>query len=262
MTPFSVTGQVAGGAQIVVFTTGRGSAFGSKPAPTIKLATNERLFAAMRDDMDINCGDIVGGGVSIAGQGRGDSSRRFWPFASGKSLPAARRWVLAITRSCRGRSERSCNEWTRTVAVRLPPPEQAGLPYPHQGFEKPVRRFSAPRGRRARWLKRSVRPRSLFCGGFPLSDRLYERAHEVAQGPEAELTSYSAPVPKPPGSPAGGSTRRRLPRRRNVRACLAALLSVMEPVGSGGKLRDVSHFHLQCVCNASVAEGQIRGLGA
>ncbi|MEL6522187.1 MAG: altronate dehydratase family protein, partial [Pseudomonadota bacterium] len=45
--PVSVTGQIAGGAQIVVFTTGRGSAFGSKPAPTIKLATNDQLFKAM-----------------------------------------------------------------------------------------------------------------------------------------------------------------------------------------------------------------------
>ena len=55
----SATGQIAGGAQLVVFTTGRGSAFGSKPAPTIKLATNVRLAAAMPDDMDLNCGDIL-----------------------------------------------------------------------------------------------------------------------------------------------------------------------------------------------------------
>ena len=67
--PVSVTGQIAGGAQIVVFTTGRGSAFGSKPAPTIKLATNDCLFASMPDDMDINCGDIASGGVSIAQKG-------------------------------------------------------------------------------------------------------------------------------------------------------------------------------------------------
>ncbi|MDO5641047.1 MAG: UxaA family hydrolase, partial [Paracoccus sp. (in: a-proteobacteria)] len=59
--PVSVTGQIAGGAQLIVFTTGRGSAFGSKPAPTIKLATNDRLFAAMPDDMDLNCGDILSG---------------------------------------------------------------------------------------------------------------------------------------------------------------------------------------------------------
>jgi len=82
--PVSVTGQVAGGAQIVVFTTGRGSAFGSKPAPTIKLATNERLFAAMRDDMDINCGDIVGGGVSIAGKGE-EILAEILAVASGKA---------------------------------------------------------------------------------------------------------------------------------------------------------------------------------
>ncbi|KAA9009397.1 UxaA family hydrolase [Histidinibacterium aquaticum] len=67
--PVSVTGQIAGGAQVVVFTTGRGSAFGSKPAPTIKVATNDRLFAAMPDDMDINCGDIVSGGVSLDDKG-------------------------------------------------------------------------------------------------------------------------------------------------------------------------------------------------
>ncbi|QBX34969.1 altronate dehydratase [Paracoccus liaowanqingii] len=67
--PVSATGQIAGGAQLIVFTTGRGSAFGSKPAPTIKLATNDALFAAMRDDMDLNCGDILSG-VSIAEKGR------------------------------------------------------------------------------------------------------------------------------------------------------------------------------------------------
>lgn len=64
--PVSATGQIAGGAQLIVFTTGRGSAFGSKPAPTIKVATNDGLYDKMHDDMDINCGDIVSGGVSIA----------------------------------------------------------------------------------------------------------------------------------------------------------------------------------------------------
>jgi altronate hydrolase len=68
--PVATTGQIAGGAQIVVFTTGRGSAFGSKPAPTIKVATNDRLYAQMTDDMDINCGDIVSQGVSIQAKGR------------------------------------------------------------------------------------------------------------------------------------------------------------------------------------------------
>jgi altronate hydrolase len=68
--PVSVTGQIAGGCQVVVFTTGRGSAFGSKPAPTIKIATNDRLYASMRDDMDINCGDVVSKGVSVETKGR------------------------------------------------------------------------------------------------------------------------------------------------------------------------------------------------
>jgi altronate hydrolase len=67
--PASVTGQIASGCQVVVFTTGRGSAFGSKPAPTIKLATNDRLFQTMPDDMDLNCGDIVSGGVSLQAKG-------------------------------------------------------------------------------------------------------------------------------------------------------------------------------------------------
>ena len=68
--PVSATGQIAGGAQIVVFTTGRGSAFGSKPAPTIKIATTDRLFKQMPDDMDMNTGDIVSSGVSIADKGQ------------------------------------------------------------------------------------------------------------------------------------------------------------------------------------------------
>lgn len=67
--PVSATGQIAGGAQILIFTTGRGSAFGSKPAPTLKVATNDRLFNAMPDDMDINCGDIISAGVSLADKG-------------------------------------------------------------------------------------------------------------------------------------------------------------------------------------------------
>lgn len=67
--PVSVTGQVAGGANIVCFTTGRGSAFGCKPVPSIKLATNTFLYEHMRDDMDINCGDILDG-VSIEVKGR------------------------------------------------------------------------------------------------------------------------------------------------------------------------------------------------
>ena len=59
--PASVTGMVAGGAQVVVFTTGRGSCFGCKPAPTIKVATNTPMFNRMSEDMDINAGSILEG---------------------------------------------------------------------------------------------------------------------------------------------------------------------------------------------------------
>jgi len=67
--PVSATGQVAGGANILCFTTGRGSAYGCKPVPSIKLATNSDVYARMGEDMDINCGDIVEG-VSIEDKGR------------------------------------------------------------------------------------------------------------------------------------------------------------------------------------------------
>jgi altronate hydrolase len=67
--PVAATGQVAGGANLICFTTGRGSAFGAKPAPSIKLATNSDIFRRMFDDMDINCGDILDG-VSIEDKGR------------------------------------------------------------------------------------------------------------------------------------------------------------------------------------------------
>ncbi len=67
--PVAATGQVAGGANLICFTTGRGSAFGAKPAPSIKLATNSDIYRRMADDMDINCGDILDG-VSIEEKGR------------------------------------------------------------------------------------------------------------------------------------------------------------------------------------------------
>ena len=66
--PASVTGQVASGCNVVTFTTGRGSAFGYKPAPSIKLATNTPMYERMREDMDINCGDVLDG-TSIEDKG-------------------------------------------------------------------------------------------------------------------------------------------------------------------------------------------------
>src|SRR3546814_7105305 len=57
--PCSVTGQVASGANVVCFTTGRGSVFGFKPSPSIKLATNSAMYNRVTEDMDINCGGIA-----------------------------------------------------------------------------------------------------------------------------------------------------------------------------------------------------------
>lgn len=103
--PASVTGLVAGGANMVVFTTGRGSCFGCKPVPSIKVATNTPLYQRMIDDMDINAGRILEGAsvedvgreifekiISVAsgektkseGQGIGDDE--FCPWSIGPTL--------------------------------------------------------------------------------------------------------------------------------------------------------------------------------
>jgi altronate hydrolase len=68
--PVSATGQVAGGANVLCFTTGRGSVFGCKPTPSLKLATNSALYRRMTDDMDINCGSIVDGEETIQQSGQ------------------------------------------------------------------------------------------------------------------------------------------------------------------------------------------------
>ncbi|WP_186079382.1 UxaA family hydrolase [Burkholderia gladioli] len=67
--PMGATGQIASGANLVVFTTGRGSCFGAKPAPSIKVATNSAMYRRMVDDMDINCGEIMEGGASVEQKG-------------------------------------------------------------------------------------------------------------------------------------------------------------------------------------------------
>lgn len=67
--PIAVTGQIAGGANLLCFTTGRGSAFGSKPTPSLKLATNNTLWQRQEEDMDINCGNVVEGTETIAEAG-------------------------------------------------------------------------------------------------------------------------------------------------------------------------------------------------
>jgi altronate hydrolase len=68
--PVSATGQVAGGCNLICFTTGRGSVFGCQPTPSLKLATNSALFQRMPDDMDFDCGSIARGEATVAEIGR------------------------------------------------------------------------------------------------------------------------------------------------------------------------------------------------
>jgi altronate hydrolase len=82
--PASVTGQIAGGCNLVCFTTGRGSAFGSKPAPTIKVATNSAMAKRMHEDMDIDAGTILTEGVSVEDKGR-EIYEMFLRVASGEA---------------------------------------------------------------------------------------------------------------------------------------------------------------------------------
>jgi altronate hydrolase len=78
-----VTGIVAGGATINCFTTGRGSGWGCKPAPVIKLATNTPMFTRLTGDMDINCGIIADGEATVAEMGE-RIFREILAVASGK----------------------------------------------------------------------------------------------------------------------------------------------------------------------------------
>ena len=68
--PASITGMVAGGANITCFTTGRGSVYGGKPVPSLKLATNTPMFKRMESDMDINCGCIIDGDATVESVGK------------------------------------------------------------------------------------------------------------------------------------------------------------------------------------------------
>ncbi|KAA0889994.1 UxaA family hydrolase [Pusillimonas sp. ANT_WB101] len=81
--PMGATGQIASGANLVAFTTGRGSCFGAKPAPSIKIATNSPMFERMKDDMDIDCGQIMTGQATVEEKGR-EIFEAFISIASGE----------------------------------------------------------------------------------------------------------------------------------------------------------------------------------
>jgi altronate hydrolase len=103
--PVSATGQVAGGANLVGFTTGRGSVFGMKPVPSIKLATNTPMFEQLAEDMDIHCGEIITGGESVEACGqrifdlmlRVASGERTKSEAMGFGAQEFTPWVLGAT---------------------------------------------------------------------------------------------------------------------------------------------------------------------
>lgn len=82
--PVSVTGQIASGCNLVAFTTGRGSAFGSKPAPTLKICSNPDTYARMPEDMDVNAGAILTDGRSVAEVGE-EIFARLLTLASGEA---------------------------------------------------------------------------------------------------------------------------------------------------------------------------------
>ncbi len=82
--PCSITGQVASGANLVCFTTGRGSVYGNKPVPSIKLATNTEMYRRLEEDMDINCGTIADGRASVADVGS-EIFDKFLAVASGEA---------------------------------------------------------------------------------------------------------------------------------------------------------------------------------
>jgi altronate hydrolase len=102
--PVSATGQVAGGCNLIAFTTGRGSCFGFKPAPSIKIATNSATYERMRSDMDINAGGILEG-ASIAEVGQAIFERLIAVASGELSLSEAQGigeeefnpWILGAT---------------------------------------------------------------------------------------------------------------------------------------------------------------------
>lgn len=87
--PASITGEVAGGCNLVAFTTGRGSTYGCKPSPSIKIATNTDMYKRMQDDMDINAGKIVTDGASIETVGQ-EIFEYFLATASGQQTLSER----------------------------------------------------------------------------------------------------------------------------------------------------------------------------
>src|SRR3712207_9238741 len=95
--PCSATGQIAGGANVIAFTTGRGSCYGAKSVPSIKLATNTPMFNRPAEDMDVNCGVILDGEATV--QGMGKAIFAYLPRVASGGRSEARR----VGKECRSR---------------------------------------------------------------------------------------------------------------------------------------------------------------
>jgi altronate hydrolase len=87
--PVSITGQVASGANVICFTTGRGSVYGCKPVPVLKLASNSALYQRMTSDMDIDCGAVLNGDKDLTSMGS-DILTRIVEIASGQRSASER----------------------------------------------------------------------------------------------------------------------------------------------------------------------------
>ena len=105
--PVSVTGIVAGGAQVMVFTTGRGSCFGCKPTPSIKVATNTPMYERMIDDMDLDAGTILAGPRRRGSRPR--NLRRDHRRGQRQDRPRASSTASARKNSSPGTSARRCD---------------------------------------------------------------------------------------------------------------------------------------------------------
>ena len=168
--PVSATGQVAGGANLICFTTGRGSAYGCIPSPSIKLATNSALFARQADDIDINCGEMLDLDVSAAEMGQRIFAEML-RVASGEARPRARHSATARTSSRRGSSAPPCER----------SPDSSLRAFEMSDTSRTVGTSGTSRVSRVRlvsWAERWVRatstPRFLVVGGASL-DRIHVR---------------------------------------------------------------------------------------
>ena len=167
--PASVTGLVAGGANVVCFTTGRGSCFGCKPTPSIKIATNTPMYERMIDDMDINAGAILD-------RHAGRRSRPARSSSSSWKSPAAARPRANSTAS----------------AKKSSPPGASGRRFRNDEMD-------AEGSRRSHWLRRSHRFRTKLSDCAAGSDCATSGASR----------SYCGICPTPPLADQGPSFRPR-----------------------------------------------------